>query len=330
MAQTSQLVQFSKLRSELAKVTEIDEVKAIRDKAEALRAYCRQAKDGLPMQNQFAEIVLRAERRAGEMLAASEKAKGGRPGNLSHDVTGFPPTLPQLGIERMQSSRWQKIAGLPARAFERHIAEVKSARTQELTTAGMLRVAAKTISDQERANARKNPPSLESVNGRFGLLYADPPWRYDFSVSRSRKIEKQYDTTDLEYLCGLAVPKIAEPDCVLFLWATSPKLPEALSVMKAWDYDYKTCMVWVKDKIGMGYYARQRHELLLIGVKGKPSVPAPEDRPDSVISAPRGKHSAKPEQVYELIETMYPNTSKIELFARKARKNWAAWGNETL
>ena len=193
-----------------------------------------------------------------------------------------------------------------------------------------LAAAGREVKKRERAEIRKNPPPIQTNGGTFQVLCADPPWRYDFSKSGSRGIENQYPTLSLEEICALDVPALCEPDSVLFLWATSPKLPQAMAVMEAWGFTYKTCMVWVKDKIGMGYYARQRHELLLIGTKGKPPVPFPEDRPDSVIEAPRGRHSEKPVRCYELIEAMYPNASRIELFARKARETWSAWGNETI
>jgi N6-adenosine-specific RNA methylase IME4 len=78
----------------------------------------------------------------------------------------------------------------------------------------------------------------------------------------------------------------------------------------------------------MGYYARQQHEILLIAAKGSPPVPAPSDRPPSVITAPRERHSAKPEVFRETIEAMYPAAKKIELFCRSPRDGWDAWGNE--
>jgi N6-adenosine-specific RNA methylase IME4 len=114
----------------------------------------------------------------------------------------------------------------------------------------------------------------------------------------------------------------------MFMWATSPLLPLALEVMEAWGFSYRTCMVWVKDKIGMGYYARQRHELLLIGRRGNLPVPEPANRPDSVHQAPRTEHSKKPHLFYDLIEAMYPHMPKVELFARRPREGWAAWGNQ--
>ena len=165
--------------------------------------------------------------------------------------------------------------------------------------------------------------------GTYPVIFADPPWRYDYAETDNRAIENQYPTMPIEDICALPVTSIATDDCVLFLWATSPKLIEALDVVKAWGFTYKTCMVWAKDKIGMGYYARQQHELLLIATRGAPPTPAPADRPSSVITATRGEHSAKPDEFYAVIERMYPALPKIELFCRSPRDGWSAWGNQS-
>ena len=87
-------------------------------------------------------------------------------------------------------------------------------------------------------------------------------------------------------------------------------------------------MVSVKDKIGMGFYCRNRHELLLIATRGEMPLPLPKNRPASVISSPRGKHSAKPTIVYQIIDGMFPGLPKIELFARSQMPGWDAWGNQ--
>jgi hypothetical protein len=106
-------------------------------------------------------------------------------------------------------------------------------------------------------------------------------------------------------------------------------LPEALDVMDAWGFKYKSSFVWVKDKAGTGYWNRNKHEILLVGTKGKTVAPAPGTQPESVIDAPIGKHSATPEVVLEMIEGFYPNVPKIELNRRgEARPGWAAHGNE--
>jgi N6-adenosine-specific RNA methylase IME4 len=136
----------------------------------------------------------------------------------------------------------------------------------------------------------------------------------------------------LEEICALPVADIAGDDSILFLWATSPKVGEALQVLEAWEFTYKTCLVWVKDKIGMGYWFRQQHEQLLLGTRGSPPTPETENRMSSVIDARRSKkHSEKPIAFYELIESMYPEyreREKIELFQRIPREGWAGWGNE--
>jgi len=168
----------------------------------------------------------------------------------------------------------------------------------------------------------------DSGLGKHAVILADPPWRYEHSKSDSRKIENQYPTMTLEDIKNLDIDSVVNDPGVLFLWATSPKLVEALEVMAAWGFNYRTCMCWVKDRIGMGFYARQRHELLLIGIKGDMITPEPPDRPDSVIESPREEHSKKPDVVYDLIETMYPELPKLEIFARTERGGWSSWGNQ--
>lgn len=163
---------------------------------------------------------------------------------------------------------------------------------------------------------------------RYPVVYADPPWRYEHSVSSSRDIENQYPTMELADICALPVGDIALDDAVLFMWATNPKLEEALQVIEAWGFRYRTNMVWVKDRIGMGYYARQKHELLLIATRGELPTPEPSSRPPSVIEGPRTEHSRKPPEVYCIIDQMYPDLPKIELFARTNPEGWDTWGNQ--
>ena len=108
------------------------------------------------------------------------------------------------------------------------------------------------------------------------MILADPPWRYDYTKADSRAIENQYPTLTLDGICELPVAQVFADKAILFLWATSPKVAEALQVMTAWGFDYRTCAVWVKDRIGMGYYFRQRHELLLVGTRGGMSASCAE------------------------------------------------------
>ena len=170
---------------------------------------------------------------------------------------------------------------------------------------------------------------------KYQIIYADPPWRYNFCKDNADKIEKHYPTMSLEEICNLNVP--SEDNSVLYLWATAPKLLEALKVMKSWGFKYKTHMIWDKEWIGMGYWFRGQHELLLVGVKGKFSPPKNKQRISSVFREKRTGHSKKPDKIRELINEWYPDKTKIELFARKPKgqlfedksfNGWDVWGNE--
>lgn len=179
---------------------------------------------------------------------------------------------------------------------------------------------------QQRLTPTDQTNSLSTLNGQFNVIYADPPWRYSFSKSKSRKIENQYPTMSLNEIKALKIP--AAENAVLILWATAPKIIEALEVMKAWGFKYKTQAVWDKEIIGMGYWFRGQHEIILIGTKGKFSPPKPKDRISSVIKHRRGRHSAKPKELYTVIEKMFPDGRYLELFAREPRDGWTTWGNE--
>ena len=146
----------------------------------------------------------------------------------------------------------------------------------------------------------------------------------------NRAIEAHYPTMPLEDICALPVQEIACDDAVLYLWATAPKLVEAMSVIEAWGFEYRTNMVWDKEIIGMGYWARSQHELLLIAKRGEIPPPAAGTQPPSVYRERRGEHSAKPAYYYEMIEAAYPGLRKIELFCRTPRAGWAVHGNQSL
>lgn len=164
---------------------------------------------------------------------------------------------------------------------------------------------------------------------RFPVIYADPPWRYEHVKTDNRAIENQYPTMSLEEICKLPVKDLATPDAILFLWTTSPKLDESLDVVDSWGFTYRTCAIWDKEKIGMGYYFRQQHELLLVATRGSIPVPPVEARVSSVLRYPRGKHSKKPLEVAELIGKMYPELPKVELFCRSPQPGWFVWGNQS-
>ena len=170
------------------------------------------------------------------------------------------------------------------------------------------------------------PPAPALPGGPFELIYADPPWQLG-NPDGPHAPENHYPTLTLDQLKQLQPP--AAEHALLYLWAVNCLLPEALELMAAWGFTYQTNRVWVKPSIGLGKWVRNRHELLLLGRKGNHPPPDPEDLPDSVIEAPRGRHSEKPARVYELIAKAHPQASKLELFARGTpRPGWTTWGNQ--
>mgnify|MGYP001595513195 CR=1 FL=1 len=179
----------------------------------------------------------------------------------------------------------------------------------------------------------------------YKTIYADPPWPYwdKRTHASTGAVLSAYQTMELEEIKRLPVDTIAEKDATLLLWATMPKLPEALEVIKAWGFTYKTCaFVWVKlNPRGIGIYSGLGHwtngnvELVLLANKGHPLrlrrdikqvVIEPESMPEIAVS-PRQRHSEKPGIVRKRIEQLF-ESPYVELFARIITPNWDSWGNE--
>lgn len=162
--------------------------------------------------------------------------------------------------------------------------------------------------------------------GTYNLVYCDPPWQYT-PAEITRQVENHYPTMSDEEIYKMDLPELSF-DCLLLIWATVGKLPTALKTIEAWGFTYKSHCVWDKEIIGMGYWFRGQHELLLVATRGNFSPPEVEDRISSMYKEKRTEHSKKPDFYYDWIEKSFPNTKKIELFSRNKREGWEAWGNE--
>jgi N6-adenosine-specific RNA methylase IME4 len=163
----------------------------------------------------------------------------------------------------------------------------------------------------------------------YNVIYADPPWRfesYSEDTGNDRIPGNHYPTQPTDEIAAIKVP--AAKHCVLFLWATAAMLPDALTVMQAWGFTYKAHCIWNKDKKGIGYWFRGKHELLLVGVRGDIPAPAHGTQWPSVIDAPRGAHSVKPAVFRQIIVEMFPSLPRLEMFARTASAGWSVHGNE--
>jgi N6-adenosine-specific RNA methylase IME4 len=171
---------------------------------------------------------------------------------------------------------------------------------------------------------------LSALGRTFPVLYADPPWAFEaWSAGGLLKApEMQYPTLPVADICALPVADIAARDSVLFMWAVSAMFPEALDVVAAWGFTFKTFAVWVKPNIACGHWFRGQHEPLIAATRG--AMPPPPDLHSSVFEGPAsGGHSGKPVAVRDWIASAYPDVGRIELFARgPAVPGWTRWGQE--
>jgi N6-adenosine-specific RNA methylase IME4 len=328
------LERYDAIRKALVMATRVDEVKTIRDKAIALTVYAKQAKDR-ELIEKATDIRLRAEVRAGELLIVM--AKSGERGKGRKKKESDQSTLSSLGISKDESYRWRKLAtmtvGKRDQLISRRIRIVVAAVDGDQEVIKEARAERQKVKKVRRQKREKElAAKIEALPvKKYGVGLADPEWRFTTWSSETgmdRAADNHYPTSVLDDIKARDVPSICAADCAMFLWATPPMLDQAIEVLKAWGFTYITNAVWIKPNAGTGYWFRFRHEHLLLGVRGEVPCPAQGDQWDSVIEQPRGKHSEKPDAVYELIEAYFPNVPKIELNARKARKGWDSWGAE--
>ena len=182
---------------------------------------------------------------------------------------------------------------------------------------------------------------------KYQIIYADPPWKY-YVWSEDKKnaqgnAKRYYETMTIEDICKLKVATIADKDCKLFLWATPPCLKEALQVMEAWGFEYKTiAFCWVKTNpknhepfYGIGHWTASNCELVLAGLRKGGQLNRQARNISQIDMSPRREHSRKPDRIREKIVRLCGDIPRIELFARK-RENlfgsnldgWDVWGNE--
>lgn len=176
---------------------------------------------------------------------------------------------------------------------------------------------------------------IYNTNKKYNIIYADPPWSYRNMGNIQATANKHYNTMNQEdiELLGETIKKIADKNCMLFLWATFPKIQEALDTIKSWGFEYKTVgFNWIKKNkngsnfFGVGWYTKSNSEVCLIGVKGKPFKIS--NNISQIIESVREEHSKKPCIVRDKIVEFCGDLPRIELFARQQIKGWDCWGNE--
>lgn len=312
-------------KRQLAGITDVLAAKDIGDKAEAIRLYLRKSKEAVGVMNVAAEVKLRADRKAGELVKGMKKHNGDP---RSHDAT----RLGEIGISKTQSSRWQCIASIPGPKFEKFLTDYNRAE-KEITTAAAMKLGKSTNNCSPILHAEPVEGVVESMDEltaggeKYGTIYADPPWAYDNKGTRAN-VEGQYaNTMSVEEICAMPVAALAADDAHLHLWATNSFLREAFSVIDAWGFEYKSCAVWCKPQIGIGNYWRVSHEFLLLGVRGNAKSFA-EHSHRSWLEIDRTKrHSSKPDEFRAIIEKVSPGPY-LELFARQPISGWMVMGDQ--
>ena len=316
----NELIQWDKIRTIIETSKDIEVLTAIKNKLRAYQVLAEQSKQSMEVQVKIAIYKARADRKCGEWL--KDNINAGNP-QLSKDTT---IRLKDLKVTRDESSRLQKIADIPEKKFESILQEAEI-ETRKITNNMLVNIA----KEAERKK-RDNQPKPELPEGKYGVIYADPPWQYEAVQQIEGKItsaaKHHYSTMSIEQLCELKVCDLADNDCVLFIWTTSPLLEKCFPVINTWGFSYRASFVWDKIKHNVGHYNSVRHEFLLIATKGK-GTPENVKLFDSVQSIEKTKkHSEKPEEFREIINILYPKRKKIELFARVKKEGWNQWGNE--
>jgi len=317
------LALIDQARSTLVAVQEPREAAVLVRQADAIKHLAAKAQASAQVQNQAAEVALRARRRAGELLRDHPEIGSGKKLQLA-----------SFGLDATSSHRWQSIAAIPDPEFEAYLAD-----SAELTTAGAL-VLAKRLRQADE-NARLAIAAPPPVTGTFRVITADPPWQYDNRATRAAA-EDHYPTLTIGQLHGRdpledgsylladhVAPHMAD-GCHLYLWTTNGFLREAFGILDAWGFRYKTCLTWVKPQLGIGNYFRSMTEHVLFGVRGELRVL--NGNQPNWFEHPRGRHSRKPDYFYELVERVSPGPY-LELFGRldpllPPRPGWTVWGNE--
>ena len=258
----------------------------------------------------IAAVVIRAEARLGELLQATPRSYPlGSPGQTK--------TLP-TGISKRTSHQAQTIAANPEKV-EQIISDSRG--TDKLPTPDMVYKLVKFDEAKARNDAKRTAVMPEGI---FNVILCDPPWKYDNS-GISGAAENHYPVMETIDICNMKIP--SDDNSVLFLWVTNPFLKEGLAVCEAWGFNYKTNIVWIKEKAGQGFYVKGQHELLFICTKGS-FLPDNSLYIRSVIEAKREDHSKKPDIFYQTIETLYPHGKYLEIFAREKRAGWESYGNQ--
>jgi len=339
------LIRYETAKAALAECRTVDEVKAVHDKAEAVRIYARMAND-VQLEIDAAEIRLRAERRMGLLIREMNLHKGGRPKvktGTDEEPVSEPVKLADLGVDKKLSSRAQKVGGIADRAFEAMLNRMR----QEMAES-RVRVSLDLVSRDKKDKAKADHAArihdgcdvddlhaLVADGRKFKAILIDPPWQF---VARSDKGEgrsagEHYTTSGLDPIKALPLTELADTDCVMFMWMVDWCPKWALELIEHWGFEHKTtAFTWAKQTesgegwhMGQGYWTRANPEDCWLATKGHPQRIHADVR--QLVVAPVMEHSRKPDEIHDRIMRLVDGPY-LEIFARRPREGWVTYGNE--
>lgn len=301
-------------RQALAQAKSIEDVKVIRDKAEAIRVWYANQRGCLNVQNDAAEIKLLAERRLGELLGPPEQGK-------RTDLTSS--SLEEVEIPDASAHRWRVEASVPETDFRRYVAEQRD-KQAEVTSTGLYMLGRR----QQIPEPVETPPLPE---GHYHCIVIDPPWpiqKIEREVAPNQGKSLDYPIMEIEKIAGLNIPSlVAEDGAWIFLWTTQRFLDDASQIMSAWGCRRIFTMVWCKPG-GFQPFGLPQYDVEFVHVGRIGSLSFKSTKAFGCwFEAPRGKHSEKPDSFYELLDRVTA-PRRLDMFARKERKGFEVWGKE--
>jgi N6-adenosine-specific RNA methylase IME4 len=321
-----ELAKIETFRAELAKAETFEEIKYLKSQAEAVAEFAKRLKIGKAKQDEIGVFLIEVGSKQGEWLDRhfphGVKAEDRR-GNIMLPLNI--DSMEDIGVNKRQSSQSRLIAKEPE-LVQKAIETIKASDNQVVTPNAVVTEIKKIIreKDLEKQKNQIENNELPSITGEYDIISVDPPWNYGRKYDpNGSRVANPYPEMDNDEIKKLKLP--FKKDSICFLWTTHKFLPDAFEILKQWEFEYKSTMVWNKLNIGMGSWFRMQCEFCLVGIKGKPYWN--NTKFSEIIEEKRREHSRKPEKFYQLVNEICAG-SKLEYFSREKREGWDIFGND--